>query len=276
MVCTTSCASLKKSPIGVRARPRFAARPAAGAPRNRSSAAIASAKRSMTPRVASGPVRPMRPARSPPRTAKSARASARTAVRPWRKTRGPRRSRAVEPDPDRVRLRARSRAYKRAVPRAERRQSTRAGRLAGDEGAKLPEGFARPLWRGPWTPCISECATRRRRGSAGARRGSWLPDEFAPDAGHRCRHRVSAAWRRGARRQAVVLALGARGVGKRHTVLEHGLGQRDDVVARATVDERPAGAARQHQRLSRPAAPGPRDPPWSAPGRPRPRAARTR
>ena len=48
------------------------------------------------------------------------------------------------------------------------------------------------------------------------------------------------------------LAVGARGEGQRHAVLEHRLGERRDVVDRgreAALDQR-AGAHRQHQRLA--------------------------
>ncbi len=118
------------------------------APRSRSSVAIASAKRSTTPGVANGRVRPRSPARSPPRTQRSAKASANRAARSIFVT-GARvrtelhRGRTVEPDPDCMRRLPFALAHesalftRRAAPVDSRR------RLAGQERPKLPEGLAR-------------------------------------------------------------------------------------------------------------------------------------
>ena len=137
------------------AEPSSAARRAAAGgngacegPWRRSSVAIASAKRSMTPCVANGRVRPRRPARSPPRTQRSAKASASNGrpvdLRRRRETRCElHRGRAIEPDPDRMRRLPLALAHesalftRRATPVDSRR------RLAGEKGPKLPEGLAR-------------------------------------------------------------------------------------------------------------------------------------
>ena len=118
------------------------------APRRRSSVAIASAKRSTTPWVANGRVRPRRPARSPPRTQRSAKASASKSgpvdLRHRRQTRSEaHRGRAVEPNPDRVRrlpfaLAHESALFARGAAPVDPRR-----RLAREERPKLPEGLAR-------------------------------------------------------------------------------------------------------------------------------------
>ena len=133
-----------------RARPqRFRRRQAGGgSAAHRSSAAIASAKRSMTSRVASGRVRPMRPARSPPRTGKIRQGERQDGgaidLGAGREARSEgHRRRAIEPDPDRVRGLPFALAHEGAVLARRAAPVDARRRLAGDEGAKLPEGFAR-------------------------------------------------------------------------------------------------------------------------------------
>ena len=117
-------------------------------PRSRSSVAIASAKRSTTPWLANGLVRPRRPARSPPRTQRSAKASASKAARSTFETGDEtqcelHRGRTIEPDPDRMRGLPLALAHECSLLTRGTTPVNSRRRLAGKKRAKLPECFAR-------------------------------------------------------------------------------------------------------------------------------------
>ena len=228
---------------------------------SRSSVAIASAKRSMTPRAAIGRVSPSRPTRSPPRTQRSASASASTAARsifvPARVSSrkpstpsGRTRSRPYAPPP--IRARARKRG-----PRAPSAASRRARRLARYERAKLPEGLART---GPPAPvdAVHHALRDPARGDDEARqtgrerRGRPRADGGAGASWRRWppRHRTVFATRRAitaeivspSARAANVSAMRCLSTGSASAATSSREGDEP------AVDQRP-GAGRQHQRL---------------------------
>src|SRR5215470_20202680 len=146
-------------------------------------------------------------------------------------------------------------------PRAERRQSTR---LAGspDMKRRYCQKFSPgPARRRPCKPWMTVAATRRAsstsRGMVAAReRPSPTARVIAPESCDAAT--LSAATCLSDPRleppdhRRNGLAVGARGEGERHAVLEHGPGELDHVVDRrrvAAVDQR-LGAHGEHQRLA--------------------------
>ena len=180
-----------------------AAMSACEGPRSRSSVAIASAKRSTTPCVANGLVRPSRPARSPPRTQRSAKASASKAARSIFET-GARfdaelhRGRAIEPDPNRMRRLPFALTDKSALFACGAAPVDSRRRLARKKGAELPERLARaraPPAMNPVAHRLSHAPGRddQTRQTGGERRG-FATDGDRERHGARSRRVIGSFW----------------------------------------------------------------------------------
>ena len=191
-------------------------------------------------------MRPSRPTRSPPRTKMSASARPSTSARSIfgacaRSDDVAHRGGAVDPEPDGVRRLPFALAHIEPVVAGGAAPVDALRGLAGDEGAELPEALAgrRPAGgrgcraaavaatrRASSTSRGSRCASVRAASvSCAPRRARAVVED--PDAGHDARSYPRRAARRGGGSAlGIGLALGARGEGQRHAVLEHRLGQR--------------------------------------------------
>ena len=180
--------------------------------------------------------------------------------RPWRSAASSEakaiEARAVEPDPDRVRGFPLALAHEGAVLARRAAPIDARRRLAGHEGAELPEGLARP---GPPAPvhAVQQAVGDLPRGDDEAGQPRGKRRRLLADAAVSERLPAPSAQRErlgdeaGDRRPETVSPSARAAIGQRHAMLEHRLGERGDVVARgreAAVDQR-AGAAGEHERL---------------------------
>src|SRR5271165_2664715 len=284
IACSVLSVSPRKSPTSSAMEREGAGasggRLASEAPCSLSSVAMASAKRSTTPCDASGRVSPRSPARSPPRTQRSAKASAITAARSTFVVRARLDPKRIDADRSNqiqtvwAASHSRSRTKARSS-RAERRQSTRDDGSPDMNGLNCQNVSPEPARRRPCTPwrtvwAILRAAMTRLGRRAESVAASWrmegeivIAADSASGGSGRCRRsggsaglneaaslnqlRDEARDHRGGR-----LALGAGCESERHAVLERGLGERRHILERwrkPAVDQR-AGARRQHQRLS--------------------------